>query len=148
MEIILIKDVDKLGHKWEKVNVAKGYARNFLFPRNFAIEATENNLKEWERQKKKVSLRKDKLKQEALNLQKELSVLDIKIFAEADEEKGKLFGSVTAADIAEAINAKYSRTFDKKQIECETIKNLGSFRAKLVLFKGVFVEIKVEVVKK
>lgn len=148
MEIILVKDVEKLGHKWEKINVAKGFARNYLFPRNFAIEATENNRKEWERQKKKVVLRKDKLKQEAEALKQELGVLEISLPAQADEEKGKLYGSISHADIAEALNEKYRRTFDKKQIECETIKNLGSFRAKLVLFKGVFVEIKVEVVKK
>ncbi len=148
MEVILVKDVEKLGHKWEKVNVAKGYARNYLFPRNFAIEATLNNLKEWERQKKKVVLRKDKLKQDAETLKKELGILEITISAQADEEKGKLFGSISHADIAEALNEKYSRTFDKKQIECEPIKNLGSFSAKLVIFKGVFVEIKVEVARK
>lgn len=135
MQVILIQDVKGLGSRGDTVKVADGYARNYLIPRGLAIEATKENLKQLETQQAERArqlLRKEK---EAEELARRLEATTVRIPARAGEG-GRLFGSVTAADIAEAL-AKLGIKVDKKQIELENpIKQLGSYTVVVRVLPG------------
>src|ERR1700741_978726 len=115
MEVILREDIDKLGNRGEVVKVASGYARNFLIPKRLAVAATDSNRKIVE-QERQAHLRKEaKLEGEAQDLAKLISTVTISIARKAGEND-QLFGSVTAADVADALAAqKY--TIDRRKIQ-------------------------------
>jgi large subunit ribosomal protein L9 len=145
MQVILREDIDKLGKIGDLVKVKDGYARNYLVPMKKAIEATPKNLRAMEHAKKMVADRMRKLKKEAAADADRIKALSITIKAKAGEE-GKLFGSVTSMDIAEAAAAR-GVTIDKRKIVLEEpIKRLGDFAVPVKLHADVVVELKVMVV--
>jgi large subunit ribosomal protein L9 len=146
MEVILREDIDKLGTRGQMVKVAPGYARNFLLPRKMAVAANESNKKIVE-QERQSHLRKDaKVQTEAQDLAKLMSVVEITIKQKAGEND-HLFGSVTSADIAAALE-KQGYTIDRKKVHLdEPIKQLGDYKVAVRLHKEVSVDIPVHVVK-
>jgi large subunit ribosomal protein L9 len=146
MEIILREDVDKLGARGQVVKVASGYARNFLLPKRLAVAATEANKKIVE-QERQAHLRKEaKLKNEAEDLAKILTGVSVSIAQKAGEND-QLFGSVTAKDIAEALE-KQNFTIDRRKIQLdEPIRQLGEHKVTVRLHREVPIEVTVNVVK-
>lgn len=144
MKVILLKDVKNLGKKGDVVNASDGYARNFLFPRNLAKEATENSM--YELNQKKESERRKKLAeiQEAQKLAEEIKNKEVKITVKAGEN-GKLFGSITSKDVADALNLQYKLSVDRKKVNIDTIRQLGTYEAEIKLYPEVSTKIKVTV---
>ena len=145
MQVILREDIDKLGKIGDLVKVKEGYARNYLVPLKKAIEATPKNVRAMEHAKKMVSDRLRKLKKEAAADADKLKSVSVVIKAKAGEE-GKLFGSVTSMDIADALKAQ-GVALDKRKISLEEpIKRLGDHTVPVKLHTDVVVELKVTVV--
>ena len=146
MEVILREDIERLGNRGDVVKVAAGYARNFLLPKKLAVAATESNKKIVE-QERQAHLRKEaKLKTEAEDLSKLLGGVAVTIAQKAGEND-QLFGSVTAKDVAEALE-KQNFTVDRRKILLEEpIKQLGEFKVPVRLHREVTTEITVNVVK-
>ena len=146
MEIILREDVEKLGSRGQVVKVAPGFARNFLLPRRLAVLATEANKKIVE-QERQAALRRDaKEKTDAEDLAKLMAPVSVTIAQKAGEQD-QLFGSVTAKDIAEALE-KQNYTIDRRKIHlAEPIKQLGEHKVPVRLHRDVTIEITVNVVK-
>ena len=145
MKVILTQDVNKLGLKGEMVEVSDGYARNFLFKKSLAIEGTPGKIKEWEEQQKNKKNREAKLEKEALEVKKKIGGKKIVVKMSAGEE-GKLFGSVTAAQVATAISEQQGAAVDKKDIKMgDPIKQLGMYPFKIKLYTGVEVEMSLSV---
>jgi len=145
MDIILREDIDHLGTRGQVVKVAAGYARNFLLPRRMAVAATDSNKKIVE-QERQAHLRKEVLaKGEAEDLAKLLSAVTISIARKAGEN-GQLFGSVTAGDIADALEAQ-KFNIDRKKVQLdEAIRTLGDHKVTVKLHREVSTEINVAVV--
>jgi large subunit ribosomal protein L9 len=144
MEVILREDIDRLGSRGQVVKVAPGYARNYLLPKRLAVAATDANRKIVE-QERQAHLRKDaKLQSEAQDLAKLLTAVTVTISRKAGEND-QLFGSVTAADIADALAAqKY--TVDRRKIHLEEpIRTLGEHRVPVRLHKDVVADVTVNV---
>jgi large subunit ribosomal protein L9 len=145
MKVILKSDVKDLGRIGEVVNVKDGFARNFLMPKGFAVEANTKNLKEFENEKSKIMAMAKKLKTGAEGLAGRIADTKIIIKAKAGEED-KLFGSVTAMDIAEALKAQGIEV-DKKKIHLdEPIKRLGDYTVSIKLMTDVASDLAVQVV--
>jgi large subunit ribosomal protein L9 len=145
MQVILREDVDNLGKIGDLVKVKDGYARNFLVPSKKAIEATPKNLKAMEHAKKMVSDRIRTLKKSASADADRIKSLAITIKAKVGEE-GKLFGSVTSMDIADAMQAQ-GVTIDKRKITLEEpIKRIGDYTVPVKLHTDVVADLKVSVV--
>lgn len=147
MEIILIQDVENLGYANDIVNVKNGYARNFLFPKKIAKPATESNRKVLAENIKQRAFKEEKIRTEAQAVASKLENNTIQIGTKASE-KGKIFGSVNALQIAEAIKNQLNIEIDRKKInvEGEAIKELGEYSAKINLHKEVKVIVKLNVV--
>lgn len=147
MKIILRDDQEKLGKRGEVVEVAPGYARNFLLPRGLALEATPKNMKLFEEEKKGEAAHKRKEEEEVKKLAKKLSEISCTIAVQTGEDE-KLYGSVTSLDIAEAM-AREGIEIDKRKIILEEpIKALGIYHIPIKLHPDVTAEVKVWVVKK
>ncbi len=145
MQVILREDIDNLGKIGDLVKVADGYARNYLVPKKKAIEATTKNVHAMEHAKKMVADRLRKLKKEAAADADRIKALAITIRAKAGEE-GKLFGSVTSMDIAEAMRAQ-GVVIDKRKIVLdEPIKRLGEHTITVKLHADVTADFKLTVV--
>jgi len=146
MEIILREDIDKLGARGQVVRVAAGYARNYLLPKRLAVEATESNKKIVEQERQAHLRREAKEKGEAEDLAKLLGGVTVTIAQKAGEND-QLFGSVTAKDIAEALE-KQNFSIDRRKIHLdEPIKQLGEHKLTIRLHREVPTEITVHVVK-
>jgi large subunit ribosomal protein L9 len=126
MQVILRDDVPNLGRPGDVVKVRPGYARNFLLPRNLAVEANPKNLRAFEHQKRLALLRREAKRNEALKVKDRLEQLTIEIAARAGEG-GKLFGSVTNIDIERALGAQGIVIDRRRIILAEPIKELGEF---------------------
>jgi len=146
MEIILKQDVKGLGFKHDVVKVRDGYGRNFLLPRGTAILATEGSRKELAEIKKQQSFKEDKLRKEATANAEKLNSVSIKVGAKAGEN-GKIFGSVSNIQVAEALKAA-GFDVERKNIEIseDAIKQLGTYSAKVRLFKEIAANVSFEVV--
>ena len=146
MEVILREDVEKLGNRGEVVKVASGYARNFLLPKKLAVLANDSNKKIVE-QERQAHLRKEtKAVGEAQDLGKLLSGVTVIIKQKAGEND-QLFGSVTAADIVNALAAK-SFTIERRKVQLEEpIKQLGEYKVPVRLHRDVTVDVTVVVAK-
>jgi len=143
MEVILTRDVEKLGKRGDVVNVSAGYARNFLFPKKLAEEATPKNIKKWEKEKEIIELKEEEMRAELQAKAEKIRNLTLEIEAKAGEG-GRLFGSVTAGDIAEAIKEITGEEIDRKKIQLEEpIKSLGTFPLKIKFSPDVVSEITV-----
>jgi large subunit ribosomal protein L9 len=145
MKIILKEDIHGLGKAGQVINVKDGYARNYLLPRGLALIADEKNLRVLEYQKKKFEEEAKKKLQDAESVRQRLTAFELTIKAKAGEDQ-KLFGSITAKDIAEALQ-KQGFSVDKKQINIsETIKRLGEHEVELKLHSNVSARLKINVV--
>jgi large subunit ribosomal protein L9 len=146
MEVILREDIEKLGSRGQVVNVAAGYARNFLLPKKLAVAATDANRKIVE-QERQAHLRKEaKLQSEAEDLGKMLKGVTL-TFTQKAGENDQLFGSVTAKDVAEALERQNFQIDRRKVAMEEPIKQLGEFKVPVRLHREVTVEVNVVVVK-
>ncbi|HEX8986135.1 MAG TPA: 50S ribosomal protein L9 [Bryobacteraceae bacterium] len=146
MELILREDVEKLGSRGQMVKVADGYARNFLLPRRLAVVATEANKKIVE-QERQAHLRKQaKEKSAAEDLGKLMTGVVVTIAQKAGEQD-QLFGSVTAKDIAEGLEAQNYKIERKKLQLAEPIRQLGEYKVPVRLHQDVIVEITVNVIR-
>jgi large subunit ribosomal protein L9 len=147
MKVVLLQDVKDLGKKGELVSASDGYARNFLFPRKLAVEATEGRLKEIEDKKSSEKNRKEKELAAAKELAEKLGKLEVNFKTKAGEN-GKLFGSITGKDIAEAIKAQHKIEVDKKKVVLhDAIKALGTYQVEIKVYPEVSAKISVKIVE-
>lgn len=146
MDVILKQDVENLGQKGEVVRVAPGYARNFLFPQELAVAATEGNLNNLKHFIAAAEKKHDAEREAARETAAKLEALDIRIAARAGE-KGRLFGSVTGQDIADFTNAALDLSIGKHKVAAGGgIKTLGKHKVVITVYPGVIVEKEIEVV--
>lgn len=142
MKVILRTDMDELGLEGDIVDVAKGYARNYLIPKGFGLEANKQNIKLIEMQKRKIDARRLKAKENAEKIREEISSLVVNISQKVGEEE-KLYGSVTSMDIAEQLE-KMGVAIDRRKILLDkSIKSLGEFDVSIKLHPEVTGSIKV-----
>ena len=145
MEVILREHVDNLGKRGDVVKVAEGYARNFLLPRKLALAVTEGNKRQIDREKKVAEARDAEEKLQAETLAQRISALEIEI-ARRVGENDTLYGSVTSADIAQALQAK-GFEIEKKRIHLgEPLKALGETTIPVKVHREVTAQLKVKVV--
>ncbi|HWR31679.1 MAG TPA: 50S ribosomal protein L9 [Negativicutes bacterium] len=146
MKVILLQDVKKLGAKGETMEVAEGYARNFLLPRKLAAQATADTMNQLQQQKNAMADRQKRQLEEAKLLAAQLGKIEIKVTAKAGEG-GKLFGAVTTKDIVDAAKVQHGLELDRRKMEfTEPIKNLGSAAVVMKIHPEVTAEIKVQVI--
>jgi len=146
MQIILQEDVDKLGNRGEVVTVAEGYARNFLLPRKMALEATTGNMKRLEKMRSAFAKKESVERGDAQTLAGLLADVSLELTRKSGEND-QLFGSVTNADISEALAAK-GFTIDKKKITlAEPIKTIGNFEIPVRLHREINATVKLAVKK-
>lgn len=146
MKVILQKDIASLGDAGDIKEVAEGYARNYLIPKNLVIVANESSKKAMEHQKKLIRIKKDKRKKASETLADSMKGIELVIPAQVGEE-GKLFGSITSMDIAKYLADK-GFAVDKRKILLETpIKQEGEFTVSVKLDEGLSTAVKVTVVK-
>ena len=148
MKVILCADVKGQGKKDQIVEVSDGYARNFLFPKKLAVPADSKALNEIKNKEASKQHKLDVEKANALDIAKKLENIVV-VFEYAAGPDKKLYGSVTAKDISEALNKKYGIDIDKRKITlAEPIKSFGTFKADAKLFTNVVGKITVEVTSK
>lgn len=145
MKVILREEVRNLGNMGEIVSVKDGYARNFLIPQGLAVEANMANVKELENEKRKIQQKAAKMKASAQELADRISAESVQIKAKSGEED-KLFGSVTAMDIAEALKAKGFDIDRKKIVLDEPIKRLGEYKIDIKIFSEVAAQVNLSVI--
>ncbi len=144
MKVILRKDVAALGDAGDVVAVKNGYANNYLIPQGMAIRATEGTLKALETEKKQQAKKIELQRKNARDLAQKIEQMTLKVSARAGES-GKLFGTVTSADIAEALKAE-GVDIDRRKITLEApVKALGKYEAEAKLFMDVTVKVNFEV---
>jgi len=145
MKVILREDIKNLGQAGEIVNVSVGYARNYMIPKQLAVEANTKNLKEFEHQKKIIMNKAVKVKEAMKDTADKLSKITLTIKSKAGEED-KLFGSVTNMDIAEALKEE-GFEIDKKKIYIdEPIKRLGTYSVNVKIHPDISSQIKIQVI--
>ena len=146
MEVILREHVEHLGRRGDVVKVAPGYARNYLLPRKLALPVTESNRRQIEREKKVAEVREAEERQQAEAFASRLAQAEV-VIARRVGETDALYGSVTTADIAEALAAK-GLEVERRRIQLpEPIKQLGEFTVPVKLHRDVNADVKVQVVK-
>ncbi len=145
MKVILLKDVKGLGKAGEVKNSADGYARNYLIPKKYALEATKANLAKLKRRKENAENKEQQRHQEALQLGAQLENVGITISVKAGEN-GRLFGSVNTKDIAQELK-KLGIEVDKRKIELsDAIRQLGEYKVPVRIYKETIAHVKVTVV--
>lgn len=148
MKVILLEDVKSLGKKGEVVNVNDGYARNLLFKKNLGIEATKQNLNDLKLQKQNNDKLEAERLEEAKKLAKELEEKEV-VLAIKTGSDGRVFGSVSTKEIAEAAKEQLGYELDKKKMHLkDAIKSIGTFHVPVKLYPKVTVELKVVVKEK
>lgn len=146
MKVILQAEVKGTGKKGQICEVSDGYARNYLFPRKLAVEATAGNLQDIAHKKAAEEKKKEKEKQEAQDLAKKLEAITVEIPTKTGEG-GRLFGSVTNKEIAELLKKQYKIELDKRKLELkEPIKNLGTYTVHAKLHPEVSADLQVRIV--
>jgi large subunit ribosomal protein L9 len=146
MQVILIQDVNNLGGANELVNVKSGYGRNYLIPSKLAVEANSSNLKQLEERRKQLAKKEEKLLAEINSVVTVLQESPLKIGAKTGTS-GKIFGSVTAVQIARAIREQKGYEIDRRRIHIiDEVKELGSYKAKIDFGKGQEIEVDFEVI--
>lgn len=147
MKVIFLQDVKGSGKKGEVKNVSDGYARNFLLGKGLAVEATAKNMNLLEGQKASVQHKKDVEKQNAEEILAVINGKTVTAMAKAGSG-GKLFGSITASNIAELIEAQFGKKIDKKKVSLKTdIKNFGTYEAEIKLYAGVTAKVTINVIE-
>ena len=146
MKVILKADIKGVGKKDEIINASDGYARNFLLPKNLAVEANNDNMVKLKAKQESAKYQKNQEKEEAMKTADKLSKIMLKIKVKAGEN-GKIFGGVSAKEIAEELEKEYKIKVDKKKIDLkETIKTLGTKTVEIRLFEGVIGKLKIDVI--
>ena len=146
MKVILKADIKGVGKKDEIINASDGYARNFLFPKNLAVEANKENMSKLKAKQDSAKYQKDKEKEEAMKRADKLSKILLKVRVKT-KENGKIFGGVSAKEIAQELLKQYDIEVDKKKIDLkETIKTLGVHNVEIKLFEGVIGNLRIDVI--
>ena len=145
MEVILRQDIDKVGLRGEVVNVARGYARNFLLPRGLAAEATPARVAEIRKVEERRAQHEAKTFEEAQSLAEKLGQIELRFDVKAGPT-GSLFGSVTPTDITDELWLKHKIRVDRRKIGTDTIKRIGRYQVPIELFQDVTVELRTLVV--
>lgn len=145
MKVILKENIKGVGKKDEIITASDGYARNFLFPKNLAVEANASNLAKLQSKKDSENFKKNQEKEEALKLAEKMGKVRLH-FTVKTGENGKVFGGVSSKEIAEKLEKEYNFKVDKKKIELkEAIKTLGITKVSVKLYEGVVAIVNVEV---
>lgn len=145
MKVILLDKVKGHGEKGDVVNVSDGYARNFLLPRNLAVEATPSNMKVLEQQNKAKKEKQQQELEEAKKLAKKIEKITVEIKAKSGEG-GRLFGSVTSKDITEIVKKKHGIEIDRRKLVLpEPIRDLGVRSLEVKVYPSVVAKLKVHV---
>ena len=146
MKVILKENIKGVGKKDEVINASDGYARNFLFPKNLAVEANAENMSKLKAKQDSNAFKKSQEKEEEQKIADKLSKILLKIKVKAGSN-GKIFGGVSSKEIAENLEKQYQIKVDKKKIDLkDTIKTLGTFNVDIKLFEGVVGKVKIDVV--
>lgn len=146
MKVILKADIKGVGRKDEVINASDGYARNFLFPKNLAVEANNDNMAKLKAKQDSAKYQKDQEKEEAIEIANKLSKILLKIKVKSGEN-GRIFGGVSTKEIAQELEKQYKIKVDKKKIDLkETIKMLGMQTIQIKLFEGVIGKVKIDVI--
>lgn len=146
MKVILKADIKGVGKKDQIINASDGYARNFLFPKNLAVEANADNMSKLKAKQDSNAYKKAQEKAEAEKIAQKLSKIQLKINVKSGTN-GKIFGGVSSKEIAENLEKQYQIKVDKKKIDLkETIKTLGVFTIDIKLFEGVIGKVKIDVI--
>ncbi len=146
MKVILQHDVKNVGKVGEMVSVASGYARNFLFPRKLAVEATQRRMNEWNHLKEVAEIKKRKSLLGRKTMVEKLSGLTLTFKMEAGETE-KIFGSITSKDISDELE-KLGYVVDKRDVVIEPIRLIGQHKAKIKLGEGLETELTIAVERK
>ena len=146
MEVILLDDVKTLGNRGDAITVADGYARNYLIPQGKAIKASSGNRKRFEEEEKLRAVRENKLRREAERLAGRLAGVSCTIAVPAGEDD-RLFGSITAQDISNALREQKFEIDKRKIVLEESLKALGVYTVGIRIFQDVQAKIKVWVVR-
>ena len=145
MKVLLLQDVKAQGKKGEVINVSDGYARNFLFPKGLAKEATKSILNDVKGQNEAAAFHKKQEKQEAEALAKKLSELTVSLSTKAGEN-GRLFGSITSAHVADALKMQHHIVIDKRKfVMDEGIKSVGTTEVEVKVYPEISAKLKVKV---
>ncbi len=146
MKVILLEDVKKLGKAGDVVEVSDGYARNYLIPRGLAEQADKGKIRALQEKARVEERRQEKEREEAMAIAESLKERAITVKVKTGEQ-GRLYGSITSMDIADAIEKEFGVSVDKKKVEIsEPIKALGSYSVSVRLFPGIISNVKVNVV--
>ena len=146
MKVIVLDNIKGVGKKDEVINASDGYARNFLFPKKLALEATKDNLVKLKAKQDSNQHKKDLEKAKAIEIANKLKEIVLKIEVKAGDN-GKIFGGVTSKEISENLKTQYNIDVDKKKIVLkETIKVLGTVNVDIKLYEGVLATLKVNTV--
>lgn len=146
MKVILKADIKGVGKKDQVINASDGYARNYLFPKNLAVEANGENMSKLKAKQDSNAFKKSQEKEEAQKVAEKLSKILLKIKVKAGEN-GKIFGGVSSKEISENLEKQYKIKVDKKKIDLkETIKTLGEFTIEIRLYEGVLGKVRIDVI--
>lgn len=146
MKVILKADIKGVGKKDEVINASDGYVRNFLFPKNLAVEANAENMSKLKAKQDSNAFKKSQEKEEAERIAEKLSKIQLRIKVKSGSN-GKIFGGVSSKEIAENLEKQYQIKVDKKKIDLkETIKTLGMITVDIKLFEGVIGKVKVDII--
>ena len=145
VQVVLTESISSLGKDGDVVDVAPGYARNFLFPTGKAVNVTPSVLKQIERKREKEKIAAEKIKKEALDLKTALKTIGRFTIKKQVGEDGVLFGTVTNGDVAEAIKVSTKKEIDRRDIQVPDIHTLGSYTVQIKLHQEVSAEVNIEV---
>ena len=144
MKVILLSELKGKGGEGDIVEVADGYANNYLFPQKIAVAATKGNLKQLEQRKHNIAKREENRIADAEKMKAALEGATVKVEAKVGEE-GQLFGSVTAKEVAEELAAQFGVKLDKRKIQMADIKAFGTYEAEIKLGYGFTAKVSVMV---
>ena len=145
VQVVLTESISSLGKDGDVVDVAPGYARNFLFPTGKAVNVTPTVLKQIEKKREKEKITAEKIKKEALDFKTALKTIGRFTIKKQVGEDGVLFGTVTNGDVADAIKASTKKDIDRRNIQVPDIHSLGSYTVQIKLHQEVSAEVNIEV---
>ena len=145
VQVVLTEKISSLGKDGDLVDVAPGYARNFLFPTGKAVNVSPSVLKQIERKREKEKLIAEKIKQEAIEFKTALKTIGRFTIKKQVGEDGVLFGTVTNGDVAEIIKSSTEKEVDRRNIQVPEIHTLGSYKVQIKLHQEVTAEVNIEV---
>ena len=145
VQVVLTEAISSLGRDGDVVDVAPGYARNYLFPFGKAVNVTPSVLKQIEKKREKEKIAAEKIKQEAIDFKTALKTIGRFTIRKQVGEDGVLFGTVTNGDVAEVIKESTKKELDRRDIQVPEIHSLGSYKVQIKLHTEVSAEVNIEV---